>query len=423
MSKENSYRSDLPVSKRSRLPYEDLLKMNQIYFNKLKKYSENCKELRKLLSKDDMNVIDDLLKENYTYITLLAKDPLNKIEFRNLYEISLKILNMIQQFEMQKDILLYEKMQRIKFNEIRCVSLLNFSSEEDLCQLDTLLNELEELERDPEVIQHLSMIKVANRLLYKSMIKFELGEIESCEEIALSALDILENNKESKEDVKRVLKMSQILLFLSEIYDFKKDTQSALSCYERAYYLNLGKFGQENEETKRVKMLKDNYNSSIMNKNKKEQSQKELNDDNNVNYYYDSFQENKSIKESKESNHQNNNFNQRKLINGTCKSCFGSTDTFSFKIPHTKIFEPMNIFIYAKNRDENEDRFSARLYLNNLFFDKKSLFKHLGIMGQKQENYLLYTDEVLNVILEEIEVNESEIYLNGDIVKNSLIKY
>lgn len=423
MSKENSYRSDLPLSKRSRMPYEDLLNMNQIYCNNLKKYSENCKELRKLLSKDDMNVIDDLLKENYTYITLLAKDPLNRIEFRNLCEISLKILNIIQQFKMQKDILLYEKMQRIKFYEIRCASLLNFSSEEDLCQLDTLLNELEELERDPEVIQHLSLIKVANRVLYKAMIKFEQGAIESCEEIALSALDILENDKDSKEDVKRVMKMSQILLFLSEIYDFKNDTQSALSCYERAYYLNLGKFGQENEETKRVKALKDNYNSSLMNKNKKEQSQKELNDDNNVNYYYDSFQENKSINESKESNNQNNNFNQRKLINGTCKSCFGSTDTFSFKIPYTKIFEPMNIFIYAKNRDENEDRFSPRLYLNNLFFDKKSLFRHLGIKGQKQENYLLYTDEVLNVILEEIEVNESEIYLNGDIVKNSLIKY
>ena len=112
MSKENSYRSDLPVSKRSRMPYEDLLNMNQIYCNNLKKYSENCKELRKLLSKDDMNVIDDLLKENYTYITLLAKDPLNRIEFRNLCEISLKILNIIQQFEKQKDILLYEKMQR-----------------------------------------------------------------------------------------------------------------------------------------------------------------------------------------------------------------------------------------------------------------------------------------------------------------------
>ena len=79
MSKENSYRSDLPVSKRSRMPYEDLLNMNQIYCNNLKKYSENCKKLRKLLSKDDMNVIDDLLKENYTYITLLAKDPLNRI--------------------------------------------------------------------------------------------------------------------------------------------------------------------------------------------------------------------------------------------------------------------------------------------------------------------------------------------------------
>ena len=95
MSKENSYRSDLPVSKRSRMFYEDLLNMNQIYCNNLKKYSENCKELRKLLSKDDMNVIDDLLKENYTYITLLAKDPLNRIEFRNLCEISLKILNII----------------------------------------------------------------------------------------------------------------------------------------------------------------------------------------------------------------------------------------------------------------------------------------------------------------------------------------
>ena len=223
MSEQNSYRNDLPKSKRSKMPYEDLLKMNQKYLKKLIKFSVNCKEMRKKLSKDDIIVIDDLLKENLAYITILSKQPLNQIEFKNLYELSLQILTTLQKFIIQKDILLYEKLQRIKFYEMRAVSLSNSEAEEDLQQFEALLDELEELHRDPDVIKYISLIKIANRIMFKAMIRFNVGDINTAENLALSALDLLEKNKSTDEDPSRVKKISQILEFLAEIFDFKKE--------------------------------------------------------------------------------------------------------------------------------------------------------------------------------------------------------
>ena len=72
--------------------------------------------MRKKLSKDDIIVIDDLLKENLAYITILSKQPLNQIEFKNLYELSLQILTTLQKFIIQKDSLLYEKYNKFRFN-------------------------------------------------------------------------------------------------------------------------------------------------------------------------------------------------------------------------------------------------------------------------------------------------------------------
>lgn len=223
MSEQSSYRNDLPKSKRSNMPYEDLLKINQKYLKKLIKFSENCKEMRKKISKDDIIVIDDLLKENLAYITIISKQPLNQIEFKNLYELSLQILTTLQKFIIQKDVLLYEKLQRIKFYEMRAVSLSNSDSEEDLKQFDSLLDELEELHRDPDVIKYISLIKIANRIMLKAMIRFNVGDIDESEKLALSALDLLEKNKSTDEDQPRVKKISQILEFLAEIFDFKKE--------------------------------------------------------------------------------------------------------------------------------------------------------------------------------------------------------
>ena len=65
MSEQNSYRNDLPKSKRSKMPYEDLLKMNQKYLKKLIKFSVNCKEMRKKLSKDDIKNVVQIVKLNF----------------------------------------------------------------------------------------------------------------------------------------------------------------------------------------------------------------------------------------------------------------------------------------------------------------------------------------------------------------------
>ena len=53
------------------------------------------------------------------------------------------------------------------------------------------------------------------------------------------------------------------------------------------------------------------------------------------------------------------------------------------------------------------DYFSDYLFLKNLYFDKLKLFEYLGIDDEfDQQNYILYTNDALNSILENIVVNE-----------------
>ena len=60
--------------------------------------------------------------------------------------------------------------------------------------------------------------------------------------------------------------MSNILEFMVELYDLKKDYNSAISCYEKAYYLNVGKFGVNNESVKRYKRRKKEYENNTSKK-------------------------------------------------------------------------------------------------------------------------------------------------------------
>lgn len=166
--------------------------------------------------------------------------------------------------------------------------------------------------------------------------------------------------------------------------------------------------------------MKEQYDVAI-NKGK-EQRQKRYND---ANYYYDNSQD-QSYNDNLMGKKNKNNFTNRKLINGDYVSSFGSADTFSFKIPYTKIFEPFTISLYRKNDnddDNDEDRFASKLFMNNLYFDKKTMFKFMGISTQKEENFIIYTDEILNEILEQIEVKGCDIFINGEMLKASLIKY
>ena len=59
--------------------------------------------------------------------------------------------------------------------------------------------------------------------------------------------------------------MSNILEFMVELYDLKKDYKSAV-CYEKAYNLNMGKYGVNNEYAKRYKKKREEYENNISKK-------------------------------------------------------------------------------------------------------------------------------------------------------------
>jgi spore germination protein KA len=99
----------------------------------------------------------------------------------------------------------------------------------------------------------------------------------------------------------------------------------------------------------------------------------------------------------------------------------GSAETFSFKIPITQQIDPMLIAIYQLPEKKGEDRFTPDLYVSNLYFNKKLLFQFLGIRNDPQ-NYQLYTDEALNLILDKIELDENnKIYILDDKLNKALI--
>ena len=93
--------------------------------------------------------------------------------------------------------------------------------------------------------------------------EFLLEDISSAEEYALYALEILENQKKGGEWGSD--KISDILEFLVEIYDLKKDFNSVLSLYEKLYYLNAGKFGINSPQAMKYKIKKENFEYKLEN--------------------------------------------------------------------------------------------------------------------------------------------------------------
>ena len=102
----------------------------------------------------------------------------------------------------------------------------------------------------------------------------------------------------------------------------------------------------------------------------------------------------------------------QKFNGGIISKLKGTTDSFSFSIPVTKMVEPLLFTIYAlpKLKYMNLDYFAKDLFLKNLYFDKLKLFQYLEIDDEfEQQNYILYTDEALNLILENIVLIDNEI--------------
>ena len=396
----NTIKKDLPESPMNKYTYDQLLELNKEYSKQLSKAIETLvlKKKKLILPKNDMQVLNNLLLENYKYLAELIPKTIYTLEFDNLYSISLSILNDLSQIELQ-DIKLYQKLQRLKFMELKFQNLRFNGTRNDFLKADSLIEEMENLQKDKLVSSKISLATLSKTLLYKAMIKFYLEEIELSENYAYEALDILEKNKDIEDEGnKKIEIMSNILEFMVELYDLKKDYNSAVSCYEKAYYLNVGKFGVNSESAQRYKRKREEYENNI---NKK-----------NINYNNAPY-----------TNNDNNDFNNKNLMKGNVANAKGTAETFSFKIPITKNIEPMSISFYSLSHGNGPDRFSPELFVKNIYLDKNKLFSFYGMNEHSlQQNYFLYTDDTINDILENIRLeNDSIIIIDNPMVQAALI--
>ncbi len=401
------FKKDLPESSINKYTYEELIKLNKEYNKQLTETIETLtlKKKKLVLPKNDMQVLNNLLQENYKYLVELVPKTIYTVEFDNLYYISLSILNDLSQIELE-EIKLYQKLQRLKFMELKFENLRFNGSRNDFLKAYTLLEEMEVIQNDKIVSPKISLVDISNLLLYKAVAKFYLEDIELSENYAFEALDILEKNKDMDDSDKKIYTISKILEFLVELYDLKKEYNTAISCYEKAFYLNVGKYGMNSEYAQRYKRKKNEYENYL---NKK----RNINND-SLNYndipYFNNYND-------------NNDLNNKKIMKGKCENAKGTAETFSFKIPITKNIEPMIISFYALSDDYEVDRFSSELFLKNIYLDKNKLFSFYGMNEHSlQQNYFLYTDETINDILENIRlVDNSVLIINNPMVQAALI--
>ena len=373
----------LPISQDSGLNFQNLLKTNQIYSNQLLNVvSSNSRDIQKkkfILPYNDMKVINSLIKEDFSYLLQLLKFNQFKHEFDALYIHSMKILNLLGEIPNNK-INLYQNIQKLKFMELKFQCLRINGTDNDFSEADSLLDEMEEIIYEPSLKDYVSVIDILTLNLNRAYIKFCIFEFENAKQYALNAEEIIEKgnmvtNKGDEEKCKK--KLAQINEFLAELYDFEKDYEKAYESYNKYYYFYLGRYGINNPLIEVIKKKKELYE-----KKRNEQI---------------------SMKFEKPTDSLINKLKAGKISNSK-----GQSDTFSFVVPSTKISEPLIIKIYALPKFKGDiDYFSDYLFLKNLYFDKLKLFEYFGIDDEfDQQNYILYTDEALNSILENIVVHE-----------------
>ena len=393
---------NLPISKPSGETYNGLLKINEIYtrqFSRLIKNDAKFK-IKTMLPSNDMKVLNSLLKENFVYLTLLLRYKYFNIEFDNLFTISFEILNLLGQIN-NKQIYIYQNCQKLKFMELKLQSLLIKGRDFDYSEADALLDDMEKIQDDPVLENYITELDISSVKLNKAFIKFCICDFYLAEENALCALEILDkynslkmgNNinitKKNENEEKYIKKLIQVHEFLAELYDLKKDYRSALSSYEKCYYLYIGRYGINNPLIAPIKKKKELFEKKVDNIKIETKRIK----------YEDDF--------------------ISKLKEGKIMNSKGQTDTYSFMIPITKIVEPLLVQIYALPEYENSgDYYDYDLFLKNIYFDKAKLFKYIGYDDRTQkENYMLYTDEALNIILQKIEViNNKYIHINDPLL-------
>ena len=354
----NDFDINLPISKVSGQDYIGLLKINEVYILQLMKiFSGNNRYKKNKLPYNDMIVINSLLKENLRYLYMLFQYQNLQFEFEELYNKSIQILNLLERVDDNK-INIFQKLFRIKYLKLKFQLLKIRGRDFDLASSDNLLEELEKIYYEPLIKNYITDLDISSLKLDRAFIKFCICDFYLAKEYALDSLEILNkydifkmDKKENKSNKEQYIKKQvQIYEFLAQIYDMEKDYQNCLTCYEKSYVKSMNseiKMAEEEE------MFIQKFNEGII-----------------------------------------SNFK-------------GTADSFSFNIPVTNIVEPLLISIYSlpKFKYIDLDYFSKDLFLKNIYLDKAKLFPYLGYDKKTQnENYILYTDDALNYLLQKVVV-------------------
>ena len=376
---------NLPISKVSGQDYIGLLKINEVYILQLMKiFSGNNRYKKNKLPYNDMIVINSLLKENLRYLYMLFQYQNLQFEFEELYNKSIQILNLLERVDDNK-INIFQKLFRIKYLKLKFQLLKIRGRDFDLASSDNLLEELEKIYYEPLIKNYITDLDISSLKLDRAFIKFCICDFYLAKEYALDSLEILNkydifkmDKKENKSNKEQYIKKQvQIYEFLAQIYDMEKDYQNCLTCYEKSYYLYLGIYNINHPIFTELKSKMETYKNIVKSMNSE-------------------------IKMAEEEEMFIQKFNE-----GIISNFKGTADSFSFNIPVTNIVEPLLISIYSlpKFKYIDLDYFSKDLFLKNIYLDKAKLFPYLGYDKKTQnENYILYTDDALNYLLQKVVV-------------------
>ena len=381
----NDFDINLPISKVSGQDYIGLLKINEVYILQLMKiFSGNNRYKKNKLPYNDMIVINSLLKENFRYLYMLFQYQNLQFEFEELYNKSIQILNLLERVDDNK-INIFQKLFRIKYLKLKFQLLKIRGRDFDLASSDNLLEELEKIYYEPLIKNYITDLDISSLKLDRAFIKFCICDFYLAKEYALDSLEILNkydifkmDKKENKSNKEQYIKKQvQIYEFLAQIYDMEKDYQNCLTCYEKSYYLYLGIYNINHPIFTELKSKMETYKNIVKSMNSE-------------------------IKMAEEEEMFIQKFNE-----GIISNFKGTADSFSFNIPVTNIVEPLLISIYSlpKFKYIDLDYFSKDLFLKNIYLDKAKLFPYLGYDKKTQnENYILYTDDALNYLLQKVVV-------------------
>ena len=447
--------STFPKSPHTENTFKDFQKICRAYYNELVHLS---KSKSPSLSKDDIIVLDDLINELNTYIDNLISSNFIQ-EAKQLIDLGLVIVDfLLKNLGLMSSVentnpKLSEKLAyplSLKLILLEANFDILFKYEHNYTDGEKNLDEILEIQ------QYLSLpnYNLASTKFYLGLIRFFQHDLENAEKFSLEALSLLETQvgnqqqqlnetnveMEKKKENNKIRKMSNIFEFLAELYDIKKDFHNVIAYYEKAYYLNKGRYGDKNVNTEYFKTKLDivndemkKYSTPLYNNYKTNTNSNNNNNNMNINNLVNvsnqraqsnnSFNfstQNNSYYKNNSNNNNNNNYSYTNTQLTPNMLHKGRADTFSFKIPTSNLYEPLLISVYALGNDD-KNRYTPDLFVCNLCFDKMKLL--LFLHSKEANNDLFYTDESLNNILCNITLINGNVSFLDNGLKAALINY